>query len=1009
MFLDPEPKRPKTSNSSRSSIASSSIASTSTGDVSGLGSSRKDMSSGFFASNKPIRSPRDSQHTRRKALHQRSNSKNNEQLPGTILEHPTVRLVNPSPSPPQTQHADDERHDVDDDDSDEGEKENRQQNQGALPRLPRSDWAKEASVSYPSISAASREQSVSEPHLAANEVQNVDRAPAIALLPNNSQHELRSPAWHRRSTSSGTYSESSTLQDSEVAFSKKSLKSERFSSLSQLSTLRGTPTPYEQELRDRAEGDSRSSSARVGPAQALETLQETSSERTERLSTIRAVPSSDTSSSSPSEPGPGSGSNEASPTTIRPGTSPSDLEQTPNVQTPNVSRGRSRRTFSDSSLQSPPSIVNLRHITSSTPSHDRERSESQAISERTIPYHSSPNFIAYSPDSAGPISRDTLRGAPSIDSIHSRLQNHSTGHPGTTQSLANSNSWGSLSSEATPPPLFIPKKRHHQLRHKAGSESLKAQVDASDPDETMADEEIDTLPYPKRPFSSHLSTIASESDRHSGSASHHLSHFSLGSGVLTGDDSSSLPLSPVGHRRYSSAPGDSYAPSVGTRGTSSSEFQDEAGDMTLDIYREESAIPQPLFKSKSGPSASKKYDGPLPPIPPIPKSRDSEENVDTLSALQTPQLRQKRSGYSMRQRSNSTPSHSRQQSQVSYVESERFSQGSSLFPTWAKHFYTGTAVLSSKASLNSLSSLGRRPHAVLHRRNESSWTERSITSQLGTGYNSAAPSSPASSHFLPSIFRPRTRKRLGSQRDSRSSRIRKSGRSRPSQDRPSQDSMAINPIPPEGIEDVLPSGQPRWGTLKDNSVSPEPQRRPLPRKYSKQRQWDQMEFPRPMTKDRLSDFGVHVPHLAPTKRASQSRLSAWQAPSFVSSLDTLFTSRCNRQILLFVLGFICPLTWMLGAVLPLPKKPISAAEFETSVANSEEDVAMAMMKHEAGDAERRWREEKVFLKANWWRMLNRIMSVVGLLVIGAVVSLLFLLSPMKNISLTRFHDRSPSP
>ena len=171
--------------------------------------------------------------------------------------------------------------------------------------------------------------------------------------------------------------------------------------------------------------------------------------------------------------------------------------------------------------------------------------------------------------------------------------------------------------------------------------------------------------------------------------------------------------------------------------------------------------------------------------------------------------------------------------------------------------------------------------------------------------------------------------------------------------------------------------------MKDDERPPLP---PLPRKYSKQKHWDGMEFPRPMTKDRLSDFQLFTPHLAPTKRAT-NRLSAWQAPSFVESLDTLFKSRGNRQILLFALGFVCPLLWMLAAVLPLPKKPVSASELEKSIGGSEEDVAAAMMKHEAGDAERRWREEKTWLKAKWWRTLNRIMSVVGVLVIGAVVSL----------------------
>lgn len=60
---------------------------------------------------------------------------------------------------------------------------------------------------------------------------------------------------------------------------------------------------------------------------------------------------------------------------------------------------------------------------------------------------------------------------------------------------------------------------------------------------------------------------------------------------------------------------------------------------------------------------------------------------------------------------------------------------------------------------------------------------------------------------------------------------------------------------------------------------------------------------------------------------------------------------------------------------------------------SEEDVANAMMRHEAGnDPEQRWAEDRMYRKAKWWRMLNRIMSVIGVLVIAAVVS--FLLAPL---------------
>ncbi|KAK5131340.1 hypothetical protein LTR08_001006 [Meristemomyces frigidus] len=399
-------------------------------------------------------------------------------------------------------------------------------------------------------------------------------------------------------------------------------------------------------------------------------------------------------------------------------------------------------------------------------------------------------------------------------------------------------------------------------------------------------------------------------------------------------------------------------------------------------------MPQPLNpRSPSAPAFGRRYDGPLPPIPPIPKSRDSDENFDTVSELQYPSLKSMRSGKSLRQRSNSTPSgsnsHSRHLSQASYIESERGSQGSSIFPVWAKHFYGGTAALisASKASLSTHSSA--KPQ---HLRSDTQWTSRSITSRLGTGYDGTDTPSPTSSHFLPSIFRPRTRARANTEGRSRSSsNTRRNKKGMPSgRDDGRPDSMAIfsDPLPESRQGGPLPSGQPQFGDLKD---APEPHR-PLPRKYSKQKHWNEMQYPRPMTKDRLSEYAYQPPHLASTKRISMC-YSVWRTPSFVESLDSLVRSKCNRQILLFALGFICPLLWMLAAVLPLPNKPMSATDLEKSLEGSEEDVATAMMKHEAGDAEKRWREERQWVKARWWRTLNRIMSVIGVLVIGAVIAL----------------------
>jgi len=149
-----------------------------------------------------------------------------------------------------------------------------------------------------------------------------------------------------------------------------------------------------------------------------------------------------------------------------------------------------------------------------------------------------------------------------------------------------------------------------------------------------------------------------------------------------------------------------------------------------------------------------------------------------------------------------------------------------------------------------------------------------------------------------------------------------------------------------------------------------------------------MDFPRSMSKDVLTGHPEDS-HLFPDKRTEKS-MSPWHAPSFVESLDTLVRSRCNRQILLFVLGFLCPLCWMVASVLPLPQKPVSESEYENARQGGgrEEDIQAEMMKHEAGDAEKRRAEQRQWLKARWWRYLNRIMTVIGLLIIGAVIALI---------------------
>ncbi|KAK0863667.1 hypothetical protein LTS02_006415 [Friedmanniomyces endolithicus] len=923
---------------------------------------------------------------KRKPLHERTKSQNNEQGLDANPGKPTIRLVRHSPTP-STHQRSSVSSDVDYDDIKLAKRISlKRYNSGrARARLSQPAGvvpeASAAEQGYDVQSQDVRLGSVSQSTLSssndeAQTLQTLQLPPSVILVPQSTTHAVPKTAWHRRSGSSGNYSTASTLRDGEHSLPGNSRRSER---LSQGTTLRGTPTPYELERPKSIEEEEGSGQ---GPAHALQTLQDPSPERT----TIRAVPPSVTSITT-TDDHLGSGPSEtslASPQAGPPPTASDDL--------PTIPPKSSRRPSSTDSI---PATLSIRKTSSPPTPHAPTLQD--ARSDSVLPEPSSPVLVVYDSDSSRPRSRSQpLRYTSSLESIQSRLQQPTAHRQDNKHNLANSTSWSSLrpdSSTDTLESLQVLKKRS---KHRPTSLSLGSSS-AFTSGSRMASQDYDTLPYPRHQHNSYLSTIASESDQQSRSTSRQLSHFSLGSGVLTGDDASSIPLSGTWPRGRQESELVESSASDASPAVSGGNSQHEPGDMTLGIFRDESAKPQPLFKprSPSAPGEGRRYDGPLPPIPPIPKSRNSDENWDTVSELQTPSLRPKRSGYSLRQRSNSTPSrsnsHSRQISQISTEESERWSHASSLFPTWAKHFYGGTAALlsSSKVSLGTHNT--PRPTRIQHGRTGSQWTERSVASRLGTGYSEIETGSPTSSHFLPSIFRPRTRIRADTDGGRRTSNLRRSKRSRPSADTDGRpDSLAIfnDPLPESRNGAILPSGQPKWGKLKEGSPEEPLEHRRLPRSYSKQKHYDQMQFPRPMTKDRLSDFALEQhPHLTPSKRHSL-RISTWRPPSFVESLDTLIHSRCNRQILLFALGFVCPLLWMLGAALPLPRKPLGATDAEKQVGvGSEEDVQMAMMKHEAGDAEKRWREEKEWLKAQWWRTLNRVMSLVGLLVIGAVIAL----------------------
>lgn len=134
--------------------------------------------------------------------------------------------------------------------------------------------------------------------------------------------------------------------------------------------------------------------------------------------------------------------------------------------------------------------------------------------------------------------------------------------------------------------------------------------------------------------------------------------------------------------------------------------------------------------------------------------------------------------------------------------------------------------------------------------------------------------------------------------------------------------------------------------------------------------------------------GIFSPHLHRDRRGSLA-INTWSTPSFDQPIGQFLFGPLNRQILLFCFGFIFPLGWFIAAFLPLPPVPASfdpqtAAERGVIQPGSGENVYVDMSPNDVLKLEY---EERRFLKAQWWRQLNRIMCVAGLAIIGAIIAL----------------------
>ncbi|KAI3336553.1 hypothetical protein HD806DRAFT_9554 [Xylariaceae sp. AK1471] len=129
---------------------------------------------------------------------------------------------------------------------------------------------------------------------------------------------------------------------------------------------------------------------------------------------------------------------------------------------------------------------------------------------------------------------------------------------------------------------------------------------------------------------------------------------------------------------------------------------------------------------------------------------------------------------------------------------------------------------------------------------------------------------------------------------------------------------------------------------------------------------------------------VWSPHLRPDHRAS--RYSMWEPPSVTWSAENRLFGRRNIQVVLFALGFIFPFAWMIAALLPLPPNPqLDIQELEKGKTRYQipEDSEPEPLYRRVAPV-----DDSRYQSARWWRNLNRYMSIIGLLILGAVAALI---------------------
>jgi len=125
---------------------------------------------------------------------------------------------------------------------------------------------------------------------------------------------------------------------------------------------------------------------------------------------------------------------------------------------------------------------------------------------------------------------------------------------------------------------------------------------------------------------------------------------------------------------------------------------------------------------------------------------------------------------------------------------------------------------------------------------------------------------------------------------------------------------------------------------------------------------------------------LYSPHLRRDRRQTQ-RYSTWAAPSMDEPFGKAMFSQVNRQIFCFALGFILPMAWWVAAFLPLPQRPSTEPALSATNSRGDDPPPASANPSEISLLETRWQ------KARWWRRVNRVLGVFGLVLVGTIIAL----------------------